>query len=148
MPKTKPRRARYGLSLYEFADDEFLIIVEENGSEPDEWVTTREIAIAIFGEDSPDVNRCVGSRLAWMHRFGAVERDKTNKLWRLSEMGKLLIHAKLKTADEDRLAKLSETEMWEVSQILADRFVDAGETAAILMRRAIMRGFHYRKRGR
>ena len=86
------------LTLQEMNDREILARMNDI-ADGDGWTTSRLMAQAL-GLTDKNGPSCVGSRLAWLRRYDAVAKDgskKTTTYWRLTERGRALINARLRT---------------------------------------------------
>jgi len=122
------------LKLADFLDEEFLALVRDL-ADYEGWVSSQTIADAI-----PIEVRNVGSRLAWMKRYGVVERDtrpgsRTRNDWRLTEAGEALVNARFSKSQATTLSKISDDQLWGLSQELSSRYETVGNAAANLIRR-------------
>jgi len=121
-----------GASLYDFRDLDLMHKIEAE-SDNEGWVELEHLARAMGLGDTH--NRNVGSRLAWMRRYGMVTRHEQTGLWRLSRGGQRVVAARVKAATQHELEALPESAMVETmaSVVSRYRFVDA-MTAAMLRR--------------
>jgi hypothetical protein len=122
------------LKLADFLDEEFLALVQDL-ADYEGWVSSQVIANSI-----PIEVRNVSSRLSWMKRFGVVERDtrpgsRTRYDWRLTEVGEALVKARFSKSQQTALAKITDDQLWALTQDLSSRYEGVGNAAANLIRR-------------
>ena len=146
-------RVLTSLRIDDYSDRELLLIVRDLGkTDPDQWVLSIDIAERL-GIESQRPKQVVGSRMSWLQRYGALEREhlrdeygnlrfKTNgkpvyaQRWRLTERGKELAVGKLTKRDQDQLAKVTSDErLLLVTRFLTQRQRATDDTARTLMRR-------------
>jgi hypothetical protein len=115
------------LSVYDIRDLDLMLKLAESPA----------TAVALseeMGLDG-DGSRHVGSRFAWMRRFGMLVLDEKSREWRLSEGGGRVVHAQIKAAAKQRIERIPDEEMIEVMAHVTSR-VRLGDpmTAAMLRR--------------
>ena len=120
------------LTIEDYSDREFLLLVPEY-ADSDGWTDSQAIA-EVVGLS----RRYPAQRLAWLARFGAVERehmrDEHNNIryrrngkpmftqrWRLTDIGDALAHGKLKATQEKLLEGLSDDQMLLVTRAVGSR---------------------------
>lgn len=149
---------RESLTIDDFSDREFLLIVVD-AYDADGWADSQEVA------DRLDLvnRRFASSRLSWLARFGAVERehrrDATGNLrwrkngqpmwtqrWRLTAAGEALALGRLRKGDETALARLKDDQLLLVTRWLTQRSGADGTTAKLVQRE--WRHGHARRDGR
>lgn len=138
-----------GLALYDFSDDEFLAIIRDNCVTPDGWVSTADLVTSI-GLESPNPSSNVGVRLGWMRRFGVVERDvevgsATRGQWRLTARGEAIVEARFTPNQEGLVGELKSEQMWKLARVVSDRYVNADDALANLVRRQFVLGTYRRR---
>lgn len=140
-----------GLKLLDLSDREFLLVVRDAGGVLPEYVTASEIAkhLNLTGENP---SRSVSSRLSWLRRFGAIEReyrrDSNGNIvetrdgkpiyeqgWALSSLGFQMAIGKLGKQQEKALDKLGDEQMLLLTRWLSQRVVGADPTVSKLMDR-------------
>jgi DNA-binding HxlR family transcriptional regulator len=127
------------LRLSDFLDEEFLALMLDNAS-AEGWVSSSELAESIDPDARDITPRNVGSRLAWLKRYGVVERDPrpgspTRNYWRLTPVGVEMINARFTKQQATVIEKLRDEQLWALSQQLSSRYEYVGPTAANLIRR-------------
>ena len=124
------------LRLVDFLDEEFLALVVDN-ADYEGWASSKMIAEAILSEEI--TTRNVGSRLAWMKKYGVVERDtrpgRTYRHWRLTSAGEALVRARFTKRQTDALHTVSDEQLWRLTAELSDRYEVVDDTTANLVRR-------------
>ena len=127
------------LRLVDFLDEEFLALVIDNAGY-EGWASSREIAEAIDPDAETITTRHVGSRLAWMRRYGVVERDPrpgspTKGYWRLTEAGEALVKARFSKTQQTALSSVKDEQLWLLSAELGLRYEGVNYATANLVRR-------------
>jgi len=133
-------------SLFGVSDTEMLGIIndvaDENG-----WATTLAVRFQL-GEREDAKRSGVGVRLAWLARYGWIEKGERTKVptdgeswrwsqcWRLTAMGTVLLHnPRVSKTVENALAKLNPAQRVELTRELGEH----GAGAASEVRNAIRR---------
>jgi hypothetical protein len=140
-----------GLTLLDLSDREFLLIVRDAGGAPPGWVSAADVAAHLnLTGDNP--GRSVSSRLSWLKRWGAVERqherDEAGNIryhrngkvvyaqgWQLTEVGFAMAVGKLNTGTEKSLDKLTDGQMLVMTRWLSQRVKSSDLTVSKLMDR-------------
>lgn len=149
---------RDSLTIDDFSDREFLLVVVDAYDE-DGWADSQRVA------DRLDLlnRRFASSRLSWLQRFGAVEREHRRddagnlrwhkngrpmwtQRWRLTEAGEMLAFGQLRKGDETALARLKDGQLLLVTRWLTQRSGTEGTTAKLVQRE--WRHGHARRNGR
>jgi hypothetical protein len=145
-----------GLTLRDLSDREFLLVIRDAGGVLPTYVTAADIAehLRLTG-DHPI--RSVSSRLAWMKRLGAVEREYerdthgnirvhagsgkpiTTQGWALSDLGFQMAIGKLTKTQEQSLERLKDGQMLVTVAWMTQR-VQNDPTVGRLMDRAYRSG--------
>lgn len=133
------------LKLTEFEDFELLHLLEQEAGS-DGWTTTEDLA----RELSLDVRypiRNVGSRLGWLRRYGVLERDEDGAAgrYRMTAIGRQLLHGTLTKAQERALAEAGEGRLLAITRAVGGQLTAAGDEASALMHRQ-WRYSHARRR--
>ena len=148
------------LTIEDMSDREFLHVVLDVAEE-DGW------------SSSDDVRRKLGmpkrfhasSRLSWLQRFGAVEREyardehgniryrksgavMTTQRWRLTDIGQALAWGTLGKTQENQLGKIEDEQMLHVVHWLTNRVRGADPTTVKLVAREWRYGSSSRRNGR
>lgn len=128
------------LSLYDYSDRELLHLIEEVKLDSG-WSRTEDVAKAV-GLTSDKPNRPAGIRLAWMRRYGALEKHETQPWWRLTPIGRSLMDGELTADERETIDEWSSAQLLMVTRRLTGRWRRAGTTASTLIRREWQRGTH------
>lgn len=122
------------LTLWDYSDRELLILLQENTDRDTGYVRTKDLA-EILGVTGERANQCVGARLAWLRRYGAVTKHPRRSMWAVTEIGQVLISGDLSRAEQLMLADAEDDRLLMVTRFLAKRLRSAGDTASDLMKR-------------
>lgn len=124
------------LSVYDFRDLDLMVQVRDlmNG----DGVTSQDVREALgMPEESQSA---VGSRLAWMRRFGIFTKDEKTGTYRLSAGGERVIESKVKAAAQHRLEAVPDEAMVEVMAHVTSRYRLGDPLMATLLRREFVYG--------
>ena len=125
------------LRLADFNDIDLLHVLDEVGDD-EGWATAEEVARQI-GVSHRNPSQCVGSRFAWLYRYGVMERrqSKHHTQWRLNVYGYALIFpdAFSKTL-ANALEKLEAGQIIALTDHIAKGLPQAPRQATHLARRA------------
>jgi hypothetical protein len=123
------------LKIEDFSDREFLLIVADVITESGEgWADSDEVARRMDLAS----RRLASSRLAWLRRYGAVEREHVRdehgniryhrngkpmhtQRWRLTSVGEAVAFGKLRKKDETALGSMGDEQMLLVTRWLTER---------------------------
>lgn len=111
------------LTITDYSDREFLLICQDV-AEADGWFE----AVAVAERVGVAKTRIASSRLAWLRRYGAVEREverdasgnirasrngsiKYTQRWKLSPLGEAIAAGRLRKRDEQTLSGMDEGQM-------------------------------------
>lgn len=121
------------LRLIDYSDRELLLVVMDEADGADGWASSEGLARR-FGVKQI---HSVTSRLAWLRRYGAVERDEERALahWRPTAIGEMLATGDIGAAQQRALEGLKPEAMLMLTRFAADRARSAPETAQHLMKR-------------
>jgi hypothetical protein len=137
------------LTLLDFSDRELLLIVYDV-RDPEGWSSARDVAR--INLDHPEPHRPVASRLSWMRRYGAVEREfmrdehgnpmrtpngklRFTQRWRLTDRGMALAQGKLSDTDRQALDRFTDDQLLVVTRWLTERQRESDLVAGALVRR-------------
>jgi hypothetical protein len=130
-----------GLTITDFADRDLLYALEESADDSG-WASASEVARKI-GLSRSKPAQCVGSRFAWLRRFGVMDFKIKNGegFWRLNETGESLLHGKDMAASVNRaLQDLTPAQRIRVTELVSQQIAKEGKgkgrSAAHLSRRA------------
>lgn len=135
------------LTIEDYSDREFLLVVIDC-YEADGWANSEEIKKQMDLAE----RRIASTRLSWLARYGAVEREyardehgnlryrKSGEIfytqrWRLTEIGEALALGKLRKADEAALGRLEDKHLLLVTRWLTQMAIDSGFTVQKLVQR-------------
>ena len=127
----------HGASVLDFRDFDLMAKMREEGDD-EGWLETELLARAIGLPD--DSLRNVGIRLAWMRRYGMVERDEERGLWRLSDGGERVVTARVRAATVRELEALPEEALVESMSSILQRYRFVDNMTATMLRREVMYG--------
>ena len=159
MTEILTRHSREQLRLFDLSDRELISIVDDVRGE-DGWSARTDVAAAIFPfvRSAPETDRakhaerCVAIRLGWMRRFGVLERNpddgSTLSRWRLTEDGRALRMGTLTRGLATTLHGLNEFALMAAMGALSERYLEAGDVPANMMRREWLYGANRRNGGR
>lgn len=139
------------LKLGDYSDKELLFLVRDH--EDDEgWADSLQVAQTIWpryaAENPQGATQSVAIRFAWMKRWGVMERhEKLPRKWRLSDDGRALVEGKLTGGQERQIVGLSDEKLMSLGYSISDRYQQAGDIAATLLRRSFQFA-EARRRGR
>jgi hypothetical protein len=147
------------LRLDDMSDREVLLVVRDvSATSPDGWVLAVDVAdqIGVRGERR---KHSVSSRLAWLRRFGAAEREllwdensnpimnragtaqRTGQRWRLTDIGLAIANGNLRRAQERAVWDLDDSQALLLTRLLAGQIQGADSTACKLAEREWRRTF-------
>lgn len=145
------------LKLTDFSDRELLLILDDV-SDDEGWSSARDMVEPVGLKE--DGVRHVSSRLAWMRRYGAIEREllwdengnpitgpmgqRQGQRWRLTEAGKMMAYGKLTKAQHKALEGIGEGELILAMRQMSLHFANASDTGATLARREWTHGLQRR----
>jgi hypothetical protein len=150
------------LSIAEFSDREFLLIVQE-AEDADGWSSSHEVAKRVSGLETAEPHRSVANRLSWLWRFGAVEREyvrdehgqlvltrggkpKLTQRWKLSPLGEAMANGQLRAAQQRSLEAMNEGQLFTVTRWLTEQYrANRGQPVGLLVRRVWTHGTHKRR---
>lgn len=145
------------LKLENFSDREILHLLADL-ADNEGWVDVEALAIRVGlsrnglseAQMALHVRRCVTVRLAWIKKLsGCVERhpDKKVYAWRLTDLGREIVSAKLSKEVADKLGNIQDGATLLALSTLARRFTRSTPAGANLMRREWTHGTHRNRRG-
>jgi hypothetical protein len=109
------------LTIWGISDPELLGIVDDLADE-EGWTRSYDVRIQLGENPEAVKNRSgVGQRLAWMKRYGWLERNDDDGRWRLTPVGQeLLDHPDLTKAVEQALGKMNSAQRLRLTRELAE----------------------------
>ena len=134
------------LSIWGISDTELLAIVDDNADE-NGWTLNADVRVAL-GEDVEAVKHSgAGSRLAWMRRYGWLEREPETGRHRLTAMGHAILeNPKLSRAVESALEKLNPAQRLALTRNIAEGGTHAPDEVRTALRREWQRNLDPRRR--
>ena len=134
------------LSIWGISDTELLAIVDDCADE-NGWTFNLNVRIQM-GEDPDAVKHSgVGSRLAWMRRYGWLERNPDDGSHRLTAMGHAILdNPKLSRAVEQALGKLNPAQRLALTRELAEGGKVSPDEVRTALRREWQRNLDPRRR--
>lgn len=136
------RKNGFHLRMTDMSDREVLGLVEDQADE-DGWTEAAAVATALWpriyngsanAESQVKAARAVASRLAWMRRYGIVDREEKSRRWALTREGEHLLNGKLSGAQASAIKSLKGSTLVLAIHEVTERPAD--EMLATLMRRA------------
>lgn len=149
------------LRLEDYSDRELLLVISDL-SDGDGYASSHDIADHL-GIEARYPLRAVASRLMWLTRYGAIEREhardddgnlryyvngkpRFTQRWALTPEGEMIAEGALTKTNETALGKLQDRQLVLVARWLNQRSNDAGRTGATLVDREWRRGTLLKKR--
>lgn len=123
-------------SLYEFRDLDLMLAVQSNGG-----MTSAQLAESIGAE-----TQGVGSRAAWMRRFGMFDFDEHSGMWTLSAGGERVIRSKRRANALRTVEDTPDEQMVDVMAHVTARYRLGDPMMAHLLRREFVYGTSPRSR--
>jgi hypothetical protein len=141
------------LRIADFSDREILAIMADIADGAGE-VTTGDLALRVFGlkETTADAEilehaaLCVRSRLAWMRRYGLVEKGEKVGIWYISEAGKRLRFAKLGRSFSMAISHTPSESVLEMAHQVGERMLNVTEIEGRAMQRELTWQINRRRR--
>jgi hypothetical protein len=93
-----------------------------------------------------DGTRHIGTRFAWMRRFGMLVLDEKSREWRLSDGGGRVVKAQSKAVQKNRIERIPDEEIIEVMAHVTSRFRLGDPMTAAMLRREFQYGTSPRRR--
>lgn len=145
------------LRIEDFSDREFLLILVDVADE-DGWADSEHIAQQMDLTE----RRIASSRLSWLRRYGAVEREheqdadgniryfrdgrvRYTQRWRLTELGRAVAYGRLRKGTETALDRVDEGGLLMVARWLSER--SRGDMGAAKLVQREWRYGHGRRNG-
>lgn len=138
---------REQLTIEDFSDREFLLVMIDSADE-EGWTTSVSVAQQLDLRGT----RLAASRMAWLARFEAVEREhrrdeltgairyhRNGKVmhtqrWRLTDLGWAIAQGKLRKGDQSALDRLGDGQMLLVTRWLSERTTEASGLSKLVQR--------------
>ena len=125
-------------SLYDYRDLDLMLKIADVGDD-EGWIETRQLAESLGVPDDEKSNG-VGVRLAWMRKFGMLERDDERKLWRLSRGGERVADARVRAAAVKQIDSVPEEALIDVMAHVTARYRLGDQMMATMLRREFRYG--------
>ena len=123
-------------TLYDFRDLDLMLKLEDEADD-EGWAETESMARALGFEDNA---RMIGTRFAWMKRYGMLERDDRRKMWRLTIAGRRVVQAKLRAATSREIEALEDEAFVDVMAKVGQRYRHGSSMIAQMLRREFLYG--------
>jgi hypothetical protein len=130
------------LRLAEFSDRELLALVVDLRDENAGVVTTQQLADTLQPQSKNPTN-CVGTRMGWMRRYGAVERVEVSDGtvgWRLTSVGERIAAGTLKRGQLAVIEALLPEQGLDAALALGQMYRRIGKTESVMLRRGWAHG--------
>ena len=151
MASNKPPDEPVDLSLWGISDTEMLAIVDDLADE-NGWTATLDVRLQV-GENIERVGARsgAGSRLAWMRRYGWLEKDPDSRpsqmRWRLTAMGHAILDGgELTKAMQNALDKLNPAQRVQLTRAVARDGASSPDEVRQALRREWRRSLDPRRR--
>lgn len=118
-------------SLYEFRDLDLMMTLQAAGG-----MTSKELADAIGLANA----KGVGSRAAWMRRFGIFDFDEATGMWTLSEGGQRVVTAKRRAAALRQVEDVPDESMIDIMSHVTARYRLGDPMVSHMLRREFLYG--------
>lgn len=125
-------------SLYEFRDLDLMLTVHNEGG-----LTSAQLADVLGITDGA---HGVGSRAAWMRRFGMFDYDERTGMWTLSAGGKRVVEAKRRAAALQAVEDVPDESIVDIMSHVTARYRLGDPMTAHLLRREFAFGTSPRSR--
>jgi hypothetical protein len=145
------------LRLEDLSDRELLLVVDDM-ADADGYADAWEVGLRL-GLEQDHARRIVTSRLSWLRRWGAVEREPADNVpkvrgeprrprrWMLTALGHDMATGRLRKAQQQALEGARDADLLALTGLLAQRQRHGGLTVRSLMRREWQYQTHYRRNG-
>jgi len=129
-------------SVTDFRDIDLMMRLGEEGSD---GIKAKDLVGLLGGMKDEDA-RHIGSRLAWMHRYGMLDFDPKRKLWSLSGSGGRVVDSKILAAQRVQIEAVPDESLVEVMAHITTRFRHGDAMTAHLLRREFAFGTSPKRR--
>lgn len=139
------KQSALDLTVWGISDTELLAIVDDLADE-NGWTTNLNVRVQL-GEDVETVKHSgVGSRMAWMRRYGWLERSDTGE-HRLTAMGHAILdNPSLSKTVEAALSKLNPAQRVRLTREISEGGAGAAPEIQAALRREWQRNLQHRSR--
>ena len=125
-------------SVYEFRDLDLMLALARV-ADNDGWAETQLVAEHVgLGENGG--TRAMGQRLAWMRKFGMVERNPELHVWRLTRGGERVTESHLQAAQKRAIEAVPDDALVDVMAHVTSRYMHGDPLVANLLRREFQFG--------
>jgi restriction endonuclease Mrr len=134
--------ARGHSTLYDFRDFDLMLKLEAEADD-EGWVETEYLAVAMglrMNGDRTLRDTGIGQRLAWMRRYGMLERDPQKGMWRLTDSGQRIVTARMRAAQQRELEALPDEALVQAMQSVVSRYRFTDRVTATMLRREFLFG--------
>jgi hypothetical protein len=121
-----------GATLYDFRDLDIMYRLAENTNG---GVDTHELADLLGFDVEESGTRHVGTRMAWMHRYGMVAFDDNTRHWSLSRSGRRVVEASQRAPALKVVDKMPDELMVEAMAHVTSRFQRGDTMLGHMLRR-------------
>ena len=121
------------LTVYDIRDLDLMMKLAEQGS----GATSKELASELGMDDN---GQHVGTRLAWMRRFGMLDFNEKLRVWSLSPGGGRVVESKLRAATRERIEAIPDEQIIEVMAHVTTRYRHGDDMTAAMLRREFQFG--------
>lgn len=125
------------MSLYDFRDMDVMLKLQGVGAT---GATAAEMADEMGLGGDTRARNAVGTRMAWMRRFGMTAFDPKKKLWTLSPGGERVLAAKRRAALKSLVDEMPEGELIEAMAYITSRYRSGDPMTAAMLRREFIYG--------
>lgn len=143
------------VQLSDYSDREILAMMLDLSEQGD--ITVRDLAIRVYGWTQIERDteqdkvghgiRCCTSRMAWMRRFGLVEKGEEKGQWLISKMGRSLVSSRMQENVTLAIRNTPDHRVLDLAHLVGVRMVEASDPyAGIAMRRELQHQIQRRKR--
>ena len=148
--KPVPQHVKDTVRISDYSDLELMEALHDlNGN--GKGVETEKMSRRLFGNVTEKseiliyANMCVSSRMAWMTRFGFVEKV-TKGVWRLTDDGEELRSAKVATSVAHSIVSSKRSQALQLARLVCIRILETDDVAFRAMERQIRHNVVARKR--
>jgi hypothetical protein len=136
MAKKGKNGALKSLKLLDYSDRELLLIVmEQSAAMEDGYATTGEVADTL-GIEGDHRRNCVGVRLGYMRRIGAVDKAPDSPTrWTVTPIGKMMATGQIKSNVQKQLDNLGPETMLLLTRFVGQRQKQSPTVAGQLIHR-------------
>lgn len=126
------------VTISEYTDRELLWalldateVPDENGDTPAGLTTTQ--LVETLSLEGKNVIQCAGARLAWLKRYGMV--DRSGHLWHVTDEARISLLGPVRSSTNAAVEGAREGELFALQGTLSKRYMNTGDLIATGMRR-------------